>query len=99
MSHRSIVVSGIRHVLDAVGASLPAENVRDALEFLEYDEWGEALSLICTQLYEFRVPFGATHQVATPTGRYLPHALAVIAFSRCGHFKIRSKDGWTPMAI
>jgi len=31
------------------------ENVDDANDLLEHAEWGEALSLICTQLFEYDV--------------------------------------------
>ena len=50
-----IIVDGIRSVLDEVRSSLPGENVKDATALLEHAEWGEALSLICTQLYEYEV--------------------------------------------
>ena len=42
-------------VIDAVDGSLPAENVVDARELIAHDEWGEALSLVCTQLNEYDV--------------------------------------------
>ena len=51
-----LLVDGIRVVVEEVRTSIPEENVRDAYEFIEYAEWGEALSLICTQLYEYDVP-------------------------------------------
>lgn len=49
------IVEGIRTVLKEVSDSLPPENVTDAAELLDHAEWGLALSLICTQLYEYDV--------------------------------------------
>jgi hypothetical protein len=43
----------IKEVIELVEDRLPAENVSDAREFLDHSEWGEALDLIVTQLYEF----------------------------------------------
>lgn len=50
------LIKGIRSVIEEVSTSLPPENVEDAIELLEYNEWGLALSLISTQLYEYDVP-------------------------------------------
>lgn len=43
-------------ILEVVKHLLPTDNVEDALELLNYAEWGAALSLICTQIYEYEVP-------------------------------------------
>ena len=45
----------VARVIDAVEGTLPVDNINDARELLEHDEWGEALSLIYTQLYEYDV--------------------------------------------
>ena len=29
--------------------------MQDAVDLLEHDEWGECLSLVCTQLYEYDI--------------------------------------------
>ena len=47
------VVNIIRDVINDVKGKLPVENINDAHELLDHDEWGEALSLIYTQLYEY----------------------------------------------
>jgi hypothetical protein len=31
------------------------QNINDAIDLLEHDEWGESFLLICTQLYEYDV--------------------------------------------
>lgn len=49
------VVGIVEKVIDAVDGALPVDNINDARELLEHDEWGEALSLIYTQLYEYDV--------------------------------------------
>ena len=55
MTDPRILVDGVRSVLEEVRSSLPEKNAQDASELLEHAEWGEALSLICTQLYEYDV--------------------------------------------
>lgn len=49
------VIGIVGEVIDAVDGKLPVENINDARELLEHDEWGEALSLVYTQLYEYDV--------------------------------------------
>jgi hypothetical protein len=52
----------------------------------------------CAALYDDEpLGIGAIHQVATRIRRYVPHALGVMGFARCGRFEILSKDGWPPM--
>ena len=48
-------------MVEAVRCLLPDHNIRDAIELLDYREWGEALVLICTQLYEFDVTITDAH--------------------------------------
>jgi hypothetical protein len=36
--------------------ALPGENVADAKELITHGEYGEALELICTQIFEYGVP-------------------------------------------
>jgi len=50
------IIPLIEKIIDAVKDDLPTENVTDARELLSHDEWGEALSLIYTQLHEYDVP-------------------------------------------
>lgn len=52
---RNKVIGIVRGVINAVDGKLPVENINDARELLEHGEWGEALSLIYTQLYEYDV--------------------------------------------
>jgi len=52
----SKVILLIEKIIDAVKGDLPADNISDAEDLLSHDEWGEALSLIYTQLYEYDVP-------------------------------------------
>ena len=52
---RDLVVSNIRKLLAQTGGQLPPTNVKDAEDLLKYGEWGEALDLVCTQLYEYRI--------------------------------------------
>lgn len=49
------LIAGTTSILEQVSGALPVANVTDARELLEHNEWGEALSLICTQLYEYDV--------------------------------------------
>ena len=49
------LIADTQAILELVRETLPVENVNDTRELLENDEWGEALSLICTQLYEYEV--------------------------------------------
>jgi hypothetical protein len=49
------VIEIVEGVIDAVDGKLPVANINDARELLEHDEWGEALSLIYTQLYEYDI--------------------------------------------
>jgi len=53
------LIGNIRSILEEVRASLPKENIDDANDLLEHAEWGEALSLICTQLFEYDVQISA----------------------------------------
>lgn len=53
--HRKAIIDGILGVMNEVSGCLPAENVKDARELLDYNEMGEALSLICTHLYEYNI--------------------------------------------
>ena len=55
MTGRANSIAEIYAILTAVAHKLPGENVTDARELLDHDEWGEALSLICTQIYEYEV--------------------------------------------
>jgi len=50
------IVSLIEEIIEAVKDDLPADNIMDARELLSHDEWGESLSLIYTQLYEYDIP-------------------------------------------
>lgn len=52
---RHQVIANIERLLAAFDSTLPAENISDARDLLEHDEWGEAFDLLCTQLYEFDV--------------------------------------------
>lgn len=55
MKDSNKIISEIRSILSKVGNSLPVENIHDAEDLLEHNEWGESLSLICTQLYEYDI--------------------------------------------
>lgn len=55
MSDPATITKHVHLILESVQDSLPAANVTDARELLEHAEWGEALSLICTQLYEYDI--------------------------------------------
>lgn len=66
------IIVGVCSVLQEVRALLPKENVQDAADLLEHDEWGEALSLICTQLYEYDLPISAaTYEKIELLGRQM----------------------------
>ncbi len=56
MSKKRRLIKGIRSVIEEVRTSLPPENVEDAIELLNHNEWGLALSLISDQLYEYDIP-------------------------------------------
>ena len=49
------IASEISGVISDISDLLPAEDIHNALEFVKYGEWGEALDLVCTQLYEYEV--------------------------------------------
>lgn len=55
MNSQGSLAIAIRSIVKEVAAYLPEQNVIDAYELLEHDEWGEALLLICTQLHEYNV--------------------------------------------
>ncbi len=55
MASAKKLIAGIREVLNLVGTALPDQNVADAIDLLDHNEWGEALSLICTQLFEYDI--------------------------------------------
>jgi len=66
------ILSDILVILRTVENSLPKENVRDASELLEHDEWGVAFSLICTQIYEYDVPISeATFSLIESVGQQM----------------------------
>lgn len=54
------VVKIIGEVITTVEEKLPSDNISDARELLDHNEWGEALSLIYTQLYEYDVKVSRT---------------------------------------
>ena len=53
------IVSVVQAIIDSVDKRLPDHSADHARELLEHDEWGEALSLICTQLHEYDIPVPA----------------------------------------
>lgn len=72
MTDARALIDGVRTVLEEVSAALPDENVQDARELLEHSEWGEALSLICTQLFEYDVAIsGSTYDRIELLGRQM----------------------------
>mgnify|MGYP005821798391 CR=1 FL=1 len=52
------LIAGVREVLAAVASYLP-HDVANAHDLLDHNEWGAALSLICTQLFEYDVTVSA----------------------------------------
>jgi hypothetical protein len=50
------VSAGISSLLEDVRSLLPEQDIAHARELLEHDEFGLALSLIATQLYEYEAP-------------------------------------------
>ena len=59
----------IEKVIDAVKDDLPAQNIVDARELLSHNEWGEALYLIYTQLYEYDISISKdTYQMIESAG-------------------------------
>jgi hypothetical protein len=57
---RNQIAGNIRRLLVEVGDGLPDGNIRDVDELLDHGEWGEALSLLCEQLYEYEVSISQT---------------------------------------
>lgn len=55
MSSAKSIENTIRQLINDVGFTLPPQNVADANDLLDHREWGEALDLICTQLFEYDV--------------------------------------------
>lgn len=53
---RNEIIEMVGKIIDAVDGKLPAQNIADAGELLDHNEWGVALSLVCTQLQEHDVP-------------------------------------------
>ncbi len=60
MNNTRKIIENINSVLEEVRNYLPVETVKDAADLLDHVEWGEALSLICTQLYEYDVKIGVS---------------------------------------
>ena len=54
------IVNAIQVILNEVKDQLLPEDVTNARELLEHNEWGLALSLICDQLYESGLPINQT---------------------------------------
>ena len=66
------IIPLIEKIIDTVKDDLPIENIADAKELLLHDEWGEALSLICTQLYEYDIPISEdTYNLIDRAGRQM----------------------------
>jgi hypothetical protein len=53
------LIAGVRDVLTSVATVLPAQDVANAIDLLDHNEWGEALSDICTQMFEYDVRISA----------------------------------------
>ena len=49
----------LRTLLKMFADSLPEANLADAEELIAHGEFGEALDLICTQVYEYEIPVSA----------------------------------------
>jgi len=58
MNKKTILL--LRDIIDSVSTRLPRENTDCARELVDHGEWGEALSLICTQLFEYDIPVPAS---------------------------------------
>jgi len=56
MNNAKRLINEITTILELIKETIPEENIRDANDLLKHNEWGEALTLICTQLYEYDVP-------------------------------------------
>ncbi len=55
MFRRRSITQGVRFVIESCETSLPAQDTANALDLLDHNEWGLALTLICEQLYEYDV--------------------------------------------
>lgn len=61
--------------------SLPAENIADARDLIDHGEYGVALELVCTQLYEYDVPVPTeTYRLIEQCGRIMQMNEASWAF-------------------
>lgn len=49
---RRRIIRQVADILDAVADKLSPQNAAEAKELLDHNEWGLALSVICTQLRE-----------------------------------------------
>ena len=49
----------LRSLVEVFSGALPEANIADATELILHGEYGEALELICTQVYEYEVPVSA----------------------------------------
>jgi hypothetical protein len=53
MMKRRQVRTNVAQLLVHVRSLLPETDANNAADLLKHDEWGEAFTLICTQLYEY----------------------------------------------
>lgn len=49
------IIKLVENIISAFNGKLPETNIIDARDLLYHDEWGEALSIICDQLYEYDI--------------------------------------------
>jgi len=66
------IIKRIERLLEAVESGITEENIKDVTELLEHNEMGEALSLICTQVYEYDVSISSeTYQEIESLGQQM----------------------------
>ncbi len=60
----------LRALVDIFSERLPENNTADARELIAHGEYGEALELLCTQVYEYEVPVTSeTYKIIEACGK------------------------------
>lgn len=51
--HFQSLRTNLLELIELIKNDLPAKDIKEALEFVEYNEFGCSFELICTQLFEY----------------------------------------------
>jgi len=55
MKNRQLLITQLTQLLNEVKKSLPPDDIKKIVEFIENNEFGLAYETLCTQLYEYNI--------------------------------------------